>query len=127
MTKRFKRPDGPLTQVEFDEFNSQRKRMIWAVIAPFAYACVIVAVKKLFDFEVHPAVHFLFGAPSIIWALVEMLKFKCPRCGTMPMTTRTSLGTGEIEVGSYVALRPKKCRQCGVLFEAPPQGEKNNS
>jgi hypothetical protein len=123
MMKRFKRPDGPLTQAEFDKFNAQRKRVIWAVLAPFAYACVVVAAKKLLDFDAHPAAHFLFGAPTIIWALVEMFKFKCPRCNATPMTTRASLGGGEVEVGSYVALRPKKCHKCGVLFEPPKQDE----
>lgn len=117
--KRFKRPGGPLTQAEFDKFNAQRKRVIYGLIAAFSFAGLVVAANKLFTFVPHPAVVFLFCVPITLWTLIQMFKFKCPSCGTTPMTTRASLGGGEVEVGSYVALRPKKCHKCGVLFEPP--------
>jgi hypothetical protein len=123
MMKRFKRPDGPLTQAEFDRFNTRRKRVIYGVIAIFSFAVLLGINDKLLHLKPHVAVIFLFGVPIMLWTLIQMLKFKCPRCDTTPMTTRASLGGGEVEVGSYVALRPKKCHKCGVLFEPPKQDE----
>jgi predicted RNA-binding Zn-ribbon protein involved in translation (DUF1610 family) len=119
MMKRAKWPEGPLTQTEYDKFRSLRKRAMAPLIAAFAFAIVMVVTQKVFYLEPPMVVLFLFIVPITIWGLIQILKYKCPRCGTMPMMTRTSLGGGEVEVGSYVALRPKKCHECGVLFECP--------
>ena len=118
--KPFTRSQGPLTQTECDKFQSQRKRVVAGVVAIFSFAGVLVVSKKILHLEPNQLVIFLFGVPLILWLLIQMFKFKCPRCGTTPMTTRTSFGGGEVVVGSFVALRPKKCHKCGVAF-APPQ------
>jgi len=125
MTKLFMQPKGPLTQAEYEKFESNRKRVISGVIVVFSFVGVLAISIKFLHLEPHPAVPFLFF-PITIWLLIQMFKFKCPRCGTTPMTTRTSFGGGEVMVGSFVALRPKKCHKCGVSF-APPQLDADQS
>ncbi len=121
--KQFKRQDGPLTQAEFDTFNARRLGVIHSMILIFTLAVVVGVAGRFFGFAPNAALVFWCGAPLVIWGLIQMFKFKCPRCHTTPMTTRASLGGGEVEVGSYVALRPKKCHKCGVLFEPPKPNE----
>jgi hypothetical protein len=123
MTKPFMKPKGPLTQAEYEKFQAKRRRVISGVIVAFSFVGVLAISIKFLHLEPHPAVPFLFF-PITIWLLIQMFKFKCPRCGTTPMTTRTSFGGGEVVVGSFVALRPKKCHKCGVAF-APPQPDAN--
>ena len=121
MMKPFERPKGPLTQAEYETFQAKRRGVIRGVIVAFSFVGVLAICTKLLHLEPHPAVPFLFF-PITIWLLFQMFKFKCPRCGTTPMTTRTSFGGGEVVVGNFVALRPKKCHKCGVAF-APPEPE----
>ena len=113
---------GPLTQTEYGKFESNRKRVIFGGIAAFAFAGVVGICQKVFRLEPNPYVFFVLLWIITIWLLIQMFKFKCPRCGTTPMTTRPSFGGGEVVIGSFVALRPKKCHKCGVAF-APPEPE----
>lgn len=112
-------PQKPLTQVQYDTFQSQRKRVIFAGIAVFSFAGVMGLNQKFLHLEPNPFVIFVCVGVITIWLLIQMFKYKCPRCGTTPMTTRPSFGGGEVVVGSFVALRPKKCHKCGVSFVAP--------
>ncbi|MCA0176618.1 MAG: hypothetical protein LCH73_10085, partial [Proteobacteria bacterium] len=117
--KRIKRSEGPLTQIEFDMFNARRKRIIFGFTGIFSLAIFLGVNDKLLQLKIPVGAIFVCGASIMLWTLIQMLKFKCPRCNTTPMTTRTSLGGGGVEIGGYVALRPKKCHKCGVLFEPP--------
>jgi hypothetical protein len=112
-------PEGPLTQAEYTKFQMRRKRVILGVAAIFSFAVFLGINDKFLHFTPPMALLFLFAVPIMLWTLIQMFKFQCPRCGTMPMTMRASLGAGEGEVGNYMALRPKKCHKCGVLFEPP--------
>lgn len=113
------RPQEPLTQAESDEFQLQRKRVILAGVAVFSFAGLMAINQNFFRLETNAFVIFIFVGAIILWGLIQVFKYKCPRCGTTPMMTRPSFGVGQVEAGSFVALFPKKCFKCGVSF-APP-------
>lgn len=113
------RPQEPLTRAESDKFQSQRKRVTLAGVAVLSFAGVMAINQKFFRLEINVLVIFACVGVITIWGLIQMFKYKCPRCGTTPMMTRPSFGGGDVEVASFVALRPKKCFKCGVSF-APP-------
>ena len=119
MMKSSIRSQEPLTQAELHKFQSQRMRVILAGVAVFSFAGLMAINQKFFRLEINLIVIFLFGGAPILWGLIQMFKYKCPRCGTTPMMTRPSFGGGQVEVGSFVALFPKKCFKCGVSFASP--------
>jgi len=114
-------PQEPLTQVEYKKFQHFRKRVIFSGIAAFSFAGVMGINQKFLHLEPNPFVIFVCVGLITIWGLIQMFKYKCPRCGTTPMMTRPSFGGGEVAVGSFIALRPIKCLKCGVSFSPPQQ------
>ena len=110
-----------LTQGEIALFRAKRTRVVSAVAAAFAYSLGALVTSKVLHIDIHAAVHFLLMWLITIWLIVAMLRFKCPRCKTTPMTTRLTLG-GDVEIGRYVALFPTRCHKCGVTFRTPETG-----
>jgi len=112
----------PLSREEYERFETLRKRVLFGGCVVFAYAVCVAIMVNLFHFEPNLFIIMVSFPIPTIWTLFQMFKYKCPRCGTTPMVKRLSFGFGEVEAGSYVALSPKKCLKCSVLF-APPQEE----
>ena len=108
-----------LTEAEYVRFRARRLKVVYAAAVSFVYAAVLAAIGDLINIESHLGVVFLVSLGLVLWALSQMFRFKCPRCGVTPMTTRPSLGSGEVVVTGYVALNPKKCHKCGVSFRLP--------
>lgn len=111
----------PLSRSEYEKFQAARRRAIFSVCAILLYAVALALMVNLFKVEPSPAILLVSGFLIIIVSMIQFIRYKCPRCKTTPMTTRTSFGGGEVVIGGYVALRPKKCHKCGVLFEPPTE------
>lgn len=105
-----------LTVEEFARFQKQRNKLVFAVAGALAYSIGALVTSKVLHINIHAAVHFALMWLITVWLIVTMLRFKCPRCKTRPMTTRHTFG-GEVETGRYVALFPTRCHKCGVRFD----------
>ena len=111
-------PQDTLSQVEYADFLKLRQRVILAGGAGFLFAVMVAVMVNVLHIEPHPVVLFPLSFPIVIWLLIQMIKYKCPRCGNTPMITRLSFGGGEATAGGFVSLFPKKCSKCGVHFTA---------
>lgn len=105
-----------LSRAEYDSFQSRRLKVLLGGVLGFAFAIAVAITVNLFHVEPHPVVLGVGSFVCVIWLLVQMFKYKCPRCGTTPMTTRLTFGNDETAEGGFLALFPKKCSKCGVLF-----------
>lgn len=112
-----------LSQAEYKDFQSRRTRVVVGFCAALSYALLLAVLKHTLHVEPNLALLLACGFAIGIWVLLQLFGFKCPRCGTIPMMTRTSFGTGNAAVTGFVALRPKKCLKCGVRFTRPQEGE----
>lgn len=112
-------PQRFLTQAEFFAFEKKRLRMIYGFVAIFLVACLLGVNDKLLHVDLHVGLVMFCVVPLMLWTLVQTLKFKCPRCGATPLTTRKSVSIDQVEVGNYVAFRPKVCQRCGVSLLLP--------
>lgn len=113
---------GPLTLAEFEQFASRRARLWKAAGIAFSYSTCLALLTTFgasYGLVVSEFIVALATLPLCLCCLIAMLSFKCPRCGAVPMTRRTSLATGTLEYGGFVALRPKSCGKCEVLFVKP--------
>jgi len=105
-----------LSRVEFDQFEGARKlvAILWALCLGLGLLAATLKIAFNREIDVDLAVGLTFILTIML--LVAMFRYKCPRCGTNPMIERVSVATGEIEVGGFVALHPKRCTKCGVMF-----------
>lgn len=110
-----------LSRVEFDQFEGARKlaAILWVLCLGLGLlaATLKIAFNRVIDVDLAVGLTFILT----IMLLVTIFRYKCPRCGTTPMTERVSVATGEIEAGGFVALRPKRCMKCGVMFSIKKQ------
>ena len=108
-----------LTEAEHRKFASRRIAMTRGLVALFVLPVVLALNAKLLHFEIRGAavaIIFAYAFGVGLWTMVQMFRFKCPRCGTTPMAKRLSFGGGVVESSSFVALSPKQCQKCGVKF-----------
>jgi len=115
------KPKGPLSRIEYEKFQALRKRVILSGCFGFGFSVVIAIMVNVLHVEPNFGVLAVGSFISVIWILLQMFKYKCPRCGAMPMTTRPSFSPEEVTVTGFVALFPKKCHKCGVLFVPPKE------
>lgn len=115
MTKKTSLQDK-LSVDQYHEFRLRRNRVLIGLFGAFVWVAAAVLPQVLFGYK--PS-FFMIATPFFlltVWLIIQLLRFKCPVCETVPMVTRPSFGTGEVAVTGFVALFPKKCLKCGVRF-----------
>ena len=115
---------GKATGLDCSSEFQRRRRKAWQ-FARFGFALALISILTLIwggRFE-HEA--FIGFGGAIIWlTLVAFWCYRCPNCGTIPIATSSSAGTGGISFGAGVDLNPEFCCACGVRLKAirPSQG-----
>jgi len=107
---------GPLPPDEYRDFLNRRRHILVAFGLILLFSIVAAIVLNVFKLKPPPELLAIPSFTLVLYALVRMFRYKCPRCGATPMATRVSLITYQVEASQYVALNPNKCLKCGVSF-----------
>lgn len=111
-------PIVPLNEQEYAQFSKLRLKLWGFVAAMVVIPLALVALDRVAG-PVSPILLFSTIVPIFLWGLVQMFRFKCPRCKTVPMIRTVAIGEDGVDVGTMVALAPKQCRKCHVHFIPP--------
>ena len=106
-------PSECLTSSEQEKFEAARQKFLYAIAIAITLTLFLAAAGQFIELDdylwlVVPAI---FAA--VINVIVRSWPYKCPRCNKPPMAERISWGEG-VSYSSYVALKPRKCSNCGT-------------